>query len=73
MSPVIDSLAGQFAGRVKVGKVNIHENFELADEYDITGIPHLMLFHGGRKPLRQVKGLVPEAELVRILNDVLKH
>jgi thioredoxin-like negative regulator of GroEL len=53
-----------------VGKVNVHENFELANEYDIHSIPRIFLFRGGKKPLRQLAGLVPEAELVRLLNEL---
>jgi len=71
LAPVIDSLAVQFAGRVKVGKVNVHENYELANEYNIQSIPRILLFRGGRKPLRQVAGLVSEAELSRILKEVV--
>jgi thioredoxin 1 len=71
LSPVIDSIAGQFAGRVKVGKVNVHENFELANEYNIQSIPRILLFKGGKKPLRQMAGLVSEAELSRVLKEVM--
>jgi len=56
-----------------VGKVNVHENFDLANEYNISGIPRVLVFRGSKKPIRQVAGLVPENELVRLLNDVLAH
>jgi thioredoxin 1 len=56
---------------VKVGKVNVHENFELANEYDIQSIPRLMLFRGGKKPIRQKAGFVSEAELAKLLNESL--
>jgi thioredoxin 1 len=56
---------------VKVGKVNVHENFELANEYDIQSIPRLMLFRGGKKPVRQKSGFVSEAELAKLLNEAL--
>ncbi len=72
LSPIIDSIAGQFAGRVKVGKVNVAENFELANEFDISSIPRVFLFKGGRKPVRQLAGMVPEGQLVKLLNDVLR-
>lgn len=71
LAPIIDSIAGQFAGRVKVGKVNVNDNYELANEYDISSIPRLLLFRGGKKPIRQLMGLVPEAELAKLLRDTL--
>jgi thioredoxin-like negative regulator of GroEL len=54
-----------------VGKVNVHENFELANEYDIQSIPRILLFRGSKKPIRQMAGLVSEAQLARMLNEVL--
>ena len=54
-----------------MGKVNVHENFELANEYEIHSIPRVLLFRGGKKPIRQVGGLVPAAELTRLLHEVL--
>ena len=72
LAPIIDNVARQFAGRAKVGKVNVSENFDLANEYGINSIPRVMLFKGGKKPLRQFAGLVPERELVKLLNEALK-
>jgi len=47
LSPVLDKLADEFAGRVKVVKVNVEEEFSLAARYGISGVPTLMLFKGG--------------------------
>ena len=71
LSATVDSLAGQFAGRVKVGKVNVSENFELASEYNIYSVPRLLLFNKNRKPLHEVRGLVSESEIVKLLNQVV--
>jgi thioredoxin 1 len=65
-------VARQFAGRAKVGKVNVHENFELANEYGVNTIPRVFLFHRGPKPLRQVAGLTSEATLVQLLDEALR-
>ena len=51
LSPVIDRLADQFAGKVKVGKVNVDENGELAMKYDVATIPRVMMFKGGEQPV----------------------
>jgi thioredoxin 1 len=71
LSAIVDSLAGQFAGRVKVGKVDVSENFELASEYSIYGVPRVLIFNKNAKPVHDVKGLVPESDLVKLLNGVL--
>jgi thioredoxin 1 len=71
LTPIVDRLADQFAGKVKVGKVNVDENPNLAVEYDVTTIPRLMVFKGDKKPVRQIVGLTAESELVKLLNGVL--
>ena len=49
VSPVIDQLADQYDGKVKVAKVNVDENPELANQYQILSIPSVLLFKGGDK------------------------
>ena len=48
VSPVIEKLAGKYSGKVKVVKVNIDDNQELAIKYDIMSIPTVMLFKDGK-------------------------
>jgi thioredoxin-like negative regulator of GroEL len=55
-----------------VGKVNVHENFELAGKYRINTIPRVFIFNKSDKPLYQKVGLVPEQDLVKLLNEVLQ-
>jgi thioredoxin 1 len=71
LTPIIDKIADQFAGRVKVGKVNVDENSDLAIKYDVTTIPRVLIFKGSEQPLQQVVGLTPEAELVKMLDKAL--
>ena len=71
LSPVMDSLAGQFAGRVKVGKVDVSENFDLAGEYNIYSVPRVMIFKGGKRPVQEFKGFVAAAELAKAVNAAL--
>jgi len=47
LSPVLAEVAEQYAGRVKVAKVNVDENPQLADRYGIQSIPTLIFFVGG--------------------------
>jgi thioredoxin-like negative regulator of GroEL len=55
-----------------VGKVNVHENFDLANEYNINRIPQVLIFKGGKKPVQQMAGLTSEKELVRVLAGLLR-
>ncbi|HZU28921.1 MAG TPA: thioredoxin [Bryobacteraceae bacterium] len=48
MSPTVDAIASDYAGRLKVGKLNVDENGGTAMRYNIRGIPTLLLFKGGR-------------------------
>ncbi len=72
IGPTIDKLADQYAGRVKVGKLNTDENQDVAVRYAISAIPQLLIFHGGDQPKeRPSPGALPEAAIVKLLNGVL--
>ena len=47
IGPVIDQLAGEYEGRVKMGKVNVDEENDLAQRHGIVSIPTLVLYKGG--------------------------
>jgi thioredoxin 1 len=47
LAPLLEQFAADFAGKVKFAKLNIDHAPALADEYEITGVPTLMLFRGG--------------------------
>jgi thioredoxin 1 len=47
LAPLLEQLAGEFAGRVKFAKLNVDDAPEWAARYDITGVPTLILFRGG--------------------------
>ena len=71
LSPVIDRVADKFAGKVKVGKLNVDENPDLAVHYDVTTIPRVMVFKGSDKPVHKIVGLTSEGELEKLLNEAL--
>jgi thioredoxin 1 len=71
LTPIIDKVAEQFVGKVKVGKVNVDDNNELATQYSISTIPRLMIFKGSDQPLQTIVGLTSEAELVKLLNKTI--
>ena len=59
MSPVIDKLAEEYEGRIKVGKVNVDENGNLAVKYGIMSIPNMVFFKNG-EPVDRVVGAIPK-------------
>jgi thioredoxin 1 len=71
LAPTIDKVADQFAGRVKVGKLNVDDHQEVAAKYGITSIPRVYLFKGGDQPREQLVGLRSENELVSVINRLL--
>ncbi|MFQ3594018.1 MAG: thioredoxin [Gemmataceae bacterium] len=73
LSPLIDKIADDFAGKVKVGKLNTEDAPEIAAKYRITAIPQLMIFKGSEEPFeRPSAGGKSEAELVKMLNRALE-
>ena len=72
LGPTIDKIAAQFAGRIKVGKLNTDEHGDMAVKYGISGIPQVLLFKGSDQPRERLVGLQSEAALVKIVNKVLE-
>lgn len=66
LSPVIDEIARELDGKVKVVKVNIDQNPEAPTQYGVRGIPTLMLFKGGQLASTKV-GALPKQKLVEWL------
>ena len=66
IAPTVDAFAGEYDGKVKVGKVNVDENSATAARYNIRGIPTLLLFKGG-KVVDQRVGAVGKGELVKMV------
>ena len=68
--PVIDEIAKEFEGKVKVCKVNTDENMSLSSQFQITSIPCLIIFKGG-KAVHKMVGFRPKADIVRELNEII--
>ena len=71
LGPIIDRVATQYAGKVKVGKLNVDDAQGLAVKYGATSIPRVLIFKGGDQPQRTIVGLVSEAEIVKNINSVV--
>ena len=70
IAPVLDELAGEYAARIQIGKVNVDDNQQLAGEYRISGIPTLLLFKGGRVEETLI-GLKSKRDLKAAIDKVL--
>ena len=66
LSPVVESLAEKYAGKVKFGKVNVDEQPQLAVSYGIQSIPTLMVFRDG-VPVNRSVGVVPAERIEAML------
>ena len=71
VGPVIEELADEYAGRVKVVKLNTDENIDVAGEYGIQSIPTLAIFRAGR-PVDGVLGAVPKSVLKELIDRQLE-
>jgi thioredoxin 1 len=72
LGPTIDRIADQFAGKVKVGKLNVDDAPDVATKYGVTSIPRVFVFKGGDQPRERVVGLTAESELVKMINRVIE-
>lgn len=70
VAPVLEELASEWAGRLKVVKVNVDRAPDLARRYRVQGIPMLMLFHHGKSVATQV-GAQPKPALQALLQEHL--
>lgn len=70
VSPVVDELANQYAGQVKVVKLNTDDNPDIASQYGIRSIPTLIVFKAG-EAVDRVIGAVPKTTLTTTLEKYL--
>lgn len=71
VSPVVEEIAEQYDGKVKVVKVNTDDNPNIATQYGIRSIPTLMIFKAGQR-VDMVVGAVPKSTLAETLEKYLK-
>ena len=68
IAPVLDEIAGEYAGKLKIAKLNIDENPNTPPKYGIRGIPTLMLFKGGEVEATKV-GAVSKSQLTAFIDS----
>ncbi|HCF91087.1 MAG TPA: thioredoxin, partial [Firmicutes bacterium] len=70
VGPIIDEVAGDYNGKVKIGKLNTDEETDLAAQYHIMSIPTMMIFKDG-KPVDKIMGAVPKPMITKKLDEWL--
>ena len=70
ISPIIDDIAAEYEGKVKVVKVNTDESMKLTQEFSISGIPSILIFKNGEAVERLV-GLMQKSQLVSNIEKYL--
>jgi thioredoxin 1 len=72
LGPTIDRIATQFAGKVKVGKLNVDDAPDVATNFAVASIPLVLIFKGSGQPKKKFVGQTSENELVKAINSVLE-
>ena len=70
IGPVVEELAGSYAGKVKVGKLNVDDHPQVAAQYRVMNIPTLLLFKDG-KEVDRVVGVASKEDLARRLDKII--
>ncbi len=72
IAPILEELAGEMAGRVRIAKLNVDENPKTAGRFNVRSIPTLLIIKDGRE-VDRIIGVQPKPELVRRLETTLVH
>jgi thioredoxin 1 len=70
IAPLVNQLAGEYEGRVKVTALDIDESPVIAQKFQIRGVPTLLMFKGGKQVGQQV-GAVPKTKIAALINGAL--
>ncbi len=70
LAPTVAELAEEYKDKVKVGKVNVDSNGNIATNYGVRSIPTLLIFQNGTI-LNQIVGNVPKESITKLLNEVV--
>ena len=70
IAPVLEEVASEYAGKIKVGKVDVDKNQNTAMKYGVRSIPTLLLMKDG-EVINQLVGAVPKSNITNILDDIL--
>lgn len=68
--PIIDEIAKEYEGKIKVGKVNTDDNMALTTQFQITSVPCIIVFKNG-KPINKIVGFKPKNKIIEEIENVL--
>lgn len=68
MAPIMEKVSEELLGKAKVVKMNIDENMDIAEKYEIMSIPTLMIFEKGQ-PIKTFVGLTDKQEIINAVNE----
>ncbi len=71
IAPIIEELAGEYEGKLKVTKLNVDDHPATASRYGVRGIPNLIILKGG-SVMDQIVGAVPKSRLVNAIEKVVQ-
>ncbi len=71
IAPTLEKLAGEYAGKMRIAKLNVDQNQRLAAQYGAHSIPLLVMFKGG-KPVQQLVGAHPEPNIRRLIEQAIR-
>jgi len=71
LAPIIEELAKDYEGKMKVGKLDVDQNQALAQKYNVMGVPTVVIFKKGQEVKRQT-GVAPKEEYAKLLDEILK-
>jgi len=71
VGPTIEELAGEYEGKVKIGKLNVDENSKIPSSYGIMSIPTIMIFKNG-EPEKTLVGVQPKEAFKKEIEKVLQ-
>lgn len=67
VAPVLEEIADEYGDQIKVVKVNVDDNQELASQYEVMSIPTMIVFEDGNK-IEEIVGYQPKESIVKALN-----
>ena len=70
IAPIVEELAGEYDGKLKVVKMNVDDNPQTPGKYGVRGIPNLIIFKGGTVA-EQIVGAVPKAKLAQSIDTAI--
>lgn len=71
IAPIIEEIAGEYSGKLKVCKINVDDNKENALKYNVRGIPNLILFNKEGETAEQIVGAVAKQQLTGAIDKIV--